>query len=186
MQVNNVVCRCEKVQLSGKSKDILDYRGNRTQIGTSTVTIWVGRKHIKEIFFDINFAEDLSLALSEYLGTEIKVCPRISNVHGSKTFNFQRTGKQLKEFVSQVNKISQIEEIRMSQEQNVFSPIPLESIWADETWEANFIGVSLKANGGKLTCKIQIGKDKTKYLGTFIVSEFGLVAQRFNQLLERY
>lgn len=186
MQVNNVVCRCSKIDTNQKPKKTLDYRGNKAFIGVSSVTIFVARENLRDIFFNINFAEDLSRALTDYLNRDVKVCPRISNVQGSKTFNFERTGRKLKEFACELNTISKIEEVCICQEQNVFSPVPLDCIWNDETWESNFMGISLKTNRGKLTCKIQISKDKSNFVGSFIISDFGTVAQKFNQLLKAF
>lgn len=187
MQVNNVVCRCDKLSIPKREKPCtFNYRGNRAQIGKSSVTIFVRKKNIHNIFFEINFAEDLSVALSEHFQAAISVRPRISNVQGSKTFNFERTGKRLRNFISELNEITNIDELRISQEQNVFSPIALGRLLEDETWENNFMGATVKANKGKLTCKIQINKDKSKFLGSFIITEFGEVTQKFNQMLQKY
>ena len=185
MQVNSVVCRCDGIIFKAESSPFLkksyNYRGNRVYIGLKSITVFVIRKNIRDIFFDIHFAEDLSQALSKFLKQEIKVVPRISNLHGSKALNFKRSGQELKKFVQKIDEICGVQEIRVCEEASVFFSIPF--TWDDSLWEANYMGISIRANKGKLTCKFQMNKDKTKYLATFIVSHFDQKVEKFNQLL---
>lgn len=188
MQVNNIVCRCDNVDFKPTLEQLgpVNYRGNRLQIGSASLTLWVPRKNIRDTFFDISLASDLSQALSEYFQRKITVYPRISNLQGSKTFEFPRTVCKLKEFVRAVDNICKVEEIKICQEQNSYNNINIEHIWNEEVWQSNFIGITIKTNSGKLTCKFQIKKDKTKFVGTFILSEFGKFAQAFNKLLSEF
>lgn len=187
MQVNSVICKCDHVEclLAGEPKIDLEYRGCHISVGKTTVTLFITREHIKEIFFSINLATDLSCALSEYFRKEVQVFPRISNVQGSKTLNIERCGKSLRDFIREIDEISGLQEVRVCQEGNLFLPILLAGVFQNPVWEENnFIAIQTKSNDGKLTCKFQINKEKSKYLASFIVTNFDKKAQQFNKFLQ--
>lgn len=188
MQVNSVVCRCDELNLlkEGETKHELEYRGNHLRIGKTSLTLFVKRERIREVFFSINLAVDLSCALSEYFRKKITVSPRISNVQASKTLKIARTGDALKEFIRKIDNISKLDEVRVCQEGNVFMRTPLGNLYQNPIWHTNnFVAIQTKSNAGKLTCKFQMNKEKTKYMASFVVTNFGKKTQQINKFLQQ-
>ena len=179
LRINNIICRVEKLSLpiqKGNKLSLL-YRECKVIARPTHCVIFITRNQIKDVFTRLHFAKDFANCVKEFFGVECKQIPRICNVQASKVLNIERTEKDLKEFLVNINNHVKITELGISREGGAaFEQINLDKIFQPEPSLGLFISIQAKGEG--LSCQIQTKKDKQNYVVSFIFTKYSEKIQK--------
>ena len=172
LKINNIICKGivkhKLKNISLKSKTIQFY-GNTLTLTKSNYTLYL-TKDIRELIVNRNLHNHLKYRIEcEYNGAIDGLDVEVTNIHHSGTLH-HNASSLISSFLPELNAQFSIEEIEITQEQNIPSKTSLKAILQADN--LNFLSLKLILAKHKATLKLQINKQKTKTTATLIISEF--------------
>lgn len=186
MQITNIVCKAD-VKLPVERQFYGKYRGNTIHLTKSGATLFL-TKNQEEIICDINFGSDLSEFLTQKFREPLRITPRISQFTGARTF--KREKNTVTDLLRNLDEKCAISKLFVYQGKHcitLYTSNQLSSLlWKRGSIDKiHFVSLLFKANEGKITGKIQVGRCGLEYFTTYIVTDFGKKTLAFIEVLEQ-